>query len=222
LGNKTYKENFFSKTLKKILILTIPRVAYSWALPFYYKIFGHCNKPAETAKAKQRRLKEGFFEKYCNGDGLDIGWGGDLLSANCRGWDVEDGDAQYLPGVPDSAFDFVYSSHTLEHMKNPAIALKNWWRVLKKGGYFILYIPHRDLYEKKKALPSKWNPDHKSFFLLNKDEAPDTIGIVPLIKRTLPDSKIIYIKECSQGHTITDPEIHSDGEYSIEVVALKT
>jgi len=182
---------------------------------------GRPYRPGETTAAKRRRIEEGFFDKYCRGKGLDIGYGGDLLAQNCEGWDWEHGDAQYLHGREDAKFDFVYSSHTLEHMVNPDIALKNWWRVLKPGGYLILYIPHRDLYEKKKTLPSRWNSNHKHFFLLDRDEEPDTIGIIPLIQRTLANHKIIYAKECKQGHTITDPEIHSDGEYSIEVVIKK-
>ena len=84
-----------------------------------------------------------------------------------------------------------------------------------------IYLPHRVLYEKKKTLPSNFNPDHRNFFLIDKDEIPDTIGIVPLIERTLNDFEIIYAKECSEGHTITDPAIHSDGEFSIEVVIRK-
>jgi SAM-dependent methyltransferase len=118
-------------------------------------------------------------------------------------------------------FDFVHSSHTLEHMINPEISLRNWWRVLKRGGYLILYVPHRNLYEKKTTLPSRWNTDHKHFFLLDKDEEPCTIGIVPLIKRSISEFEIVYAKECSEGHTITNPQIHSNGEYSIEVVVKK-
>jgi len=186
-----------------------------------YRLWGRPERPGETSKAQLRRTREAFFERYCNGRGLDVGYGGDLLTTDCRGWDIEHGDAQYLKGIGDSEFDFVYSSHTLEHMSEPAIALRNWWHVLKRGGYLILYLPHRELYEKKKTLPSRWNLDHKHFFLLDKDEEPDTIGIIPMIQRSLSDFEIIYAKECSEGHTITDPEIHSDGEYSIEVVVKK-
>jgi len=143
------------------------------------------------------------------------------LAENCKGWDTEHGDAQYLRRIKESEFDFVYSAHTLEHMVDPGIALKNWWRVLKKKGYLIIYIPHRDLYEKKKTLPSRWNQDHKHFFLLDKGEGKDTIGIVPLIRQTLSNYEIVYAIECDEGHTITAPEIHSDGEYSIEIVVQK-
>jgi SAM-dependent methyltransferase len=186
-----------------------------------YRLWGRPEKPGETSKARRRRAREAFFERYCNGRGLDVGYGGDLLTTDCRGWDFEHGNAQYLKPIGDSEFDFVYSSHTLEHMTEPETALRNWWRVLKSGGYLILYLPHRELYEKKRTLPSHWNIDHKHFFLLDKDEEPDTIGIIPMIHRSLSDFEILCAKECSEGHTLTSPEIHSDGEYSIEVVVKK-
>lgn len=175
----------------------------------------------ESAKARPRRTREGFFDAYCRGRGLDIGFGDDLLASNCDGWDKQHGDAQYLHGLADDSYDFVYSSHTLEHMVDPAIALRNWWRVLKPAGFLILYIPHRDLYEKRTSLPSRWNPDHKSFFLLDRDDPPDTVGVLPLIERTLSDYDIVYAKECAEGFTITAPDVHSDGEYSIEIVIKK-
>lgn len=176
---------------------------------------------AETYKAKNRRIKEDFFSKYCKGSGLDIGFGGDLVLPEAVGWDFEHGDAQYLKGIADESYDYVYSSHTLEHVDDAKISLINWFRVLKKGGYLILYIPHRDLYEKKKSLPSRFNATHKRFFLIDEHDPPDTLGIVPLIKETLNNIEIIYAKKCDEGFTITDPMIHSDGEYSIEIVVRK-
>jgi hypothetical protein len=92
---------------------------------------------------------------------------------------------------------------------------------VKPGGYLIIYVPDRDLYEKKNTLPSRWNEDHTTFFLLERDEKPDTIGIVPFVVRTLPCSEIVSAKRCSDGHTIDDPSLHSDGEYSIEVVVRR-
>jgi SAM-dependent methyltransferase len=182
---------------------------------------GRPPRTRETEKARPRREREGFFQAYCQGRGLDVGYGGDLLAPNCEGWDVEHGDAQYLRGAEDNSFDFVYSSHTLEHMVDPAVALRNWWRVIKPGGYLILYIPHRDLYEKKRTLPSRFNADHKHFFLVDRDDPPDTLGIVPLIARTLSNFDLVYAKECSEGHTVREPRLHSDGEFSIEVVLHK-
>ena len=104
--------------------------------------FGRPQCDGETSKARGRRIESGFFERYCSGEGLDIGYGGDLLKAGCVGWDWEHGDAQYLATVDDESFDFAYSSHTLEHLHDPAEALRNWFRVIRHGGYLILlYSP---------------------------------------------------------------------------------
>jgi len=186
-----------------------------------YRALGRPVYAGESAKACARRLRDGFFEKYCVGRGLDIGYGGDLLCDNCVGWDVEDGDAQFLDGIARESFDFVYSSHTLEHVIDAALALRNWYRVVKPGGFLILFLPDRDLYEKRSVLPSRWNPDHKRFFLLDHDEVPDTIGVSPLLSRVIPDAVIISARRCAEGHTIGNPLVHSDGEYSIEAIVRK-
>jgi ubiquinone/menaquinone biosynthesis C-methylase UbiE len=150
-----------------------------------------------------------------------VGYGGDLLSKNCQGWDIEHGDAQTLKGLKDSEFDFVYSSHTLEHVDDAEITLRNWWRVIKPGGYLILYLPDRDLYERRKTLPSCWNETHKRFFLLSGDELPDTVGVMPLIQRSLSGYKIVEVKVCNEGYGIPSPDKQSVGEYSIEVIIKK-
>lgn len=177
--------------------------------------------PLETSKCRARREREGFFEKYCQGRGIDIGWGGDLLAPNCTGFDFEDGDSQTLEGVADASFDFAYSSHNLEHMRDPAEALANWWRVVRPGGFLIFTVPHRDLYEKRTTLPSRFNKDHKHYFLPDRDEAPVTIGVEPLIRRVLPGAELVYLRVCNQGNTVTDPDQHADGEYQIETVLRK-
>jgi SAM-dependent methyltransferase len=207
---------------KILSLLPSPIKAILYRFQFFvFRTFGRPRKDLESTKARERREREGFFAKYCNGSGLDIGYGGDLLVPNCKGWDVEHGDAQLVAGVLDHSYDFVYSSHTLEHMVDPVVSLLNWWRVVKPGGLLILYIPHRDLYEKRRILPSRWNLDHKHFFLLDRDDPPHTKGILGLIDQALTGHQVLYAKECSEGHTIIDSEIHSDGEYSIEVVVRK-
>jgi len=53
-----------------------------------------------------------------------------------------------LAQVADSTYDFVLSSHNLEHFANPVKALKEWYRVLKPGGALILVLPYyRDIFD---------------------------------------------------------------------------
>lgn len=54
---------------------------------------------------------------------------------------AEAGDLQQ---IPDGQYDFVISSHMLEHSANPIRALKEWKRVLKPDGFLLLVLPHRD------------------------------------------------------------------------------
>jgi SAM-dependent methyltransferase len=176
---------------------------------------------AETSKAHDRRVREGFFENYCGGNGIDIGFGGDILCPNCVGWDRVDGDATYLEGVSDNSFDFVYSSHCLEHIPDMETALKNWWRILKRGGYLILFLPHRDLYEKKKDLPSRWSGEHLCYFLPSREEPPCTVGVLQLLHRALGVFGIMQLSVCSAGNVIVEPTVHSNGEYSIEAIIQK-
>ncbi len=45
---------------------------------------------------------------------------------------LEAGDVMWLR-FPDSSFEFIYSYHSLEHIDNPTLALKEMKRVLKEG-----------------------------------------------------------------------------------------
>ncbi len=177
--------------------------------------------PQVSTTCHARRLREGFFEKYCQGKGIDIGYGGDPVTPDVRGWDIEDGDAHDMPGIADATYDFVYSSSSLEHMDDPPRAVAKWWRILKPGGHLIISVPDRDLFEKKKTLPSRFSADHKHFFLLRDDDPPDTFGLEALVKRVCPGSEIIEVRQHTEGHTVTDPYKHADGEFFDEVIARK-
>jgi len=52
------------------------------------------------------------------------------------------GEGSNLAGVPDGNYDFVLSSHNLEHFANPVKALKEWQRVTRPGGDLILILPN--------------------------------------------------------------------------------
>jgi SAM-dependent methyltransferase len=50
-------------------------------------------------------------------------------------------EATDLHGIADGAYDFVLSSHSLEHVANPIKALKEWMRVAKPLGVIIVILP---------------------------------------------------------------------------------
>jgi SAM-dependent methyltransferase len=53
-------------------------------------------------------------------------------------------EATELDAIPTGVYDFVLSSHTLEHTANPLQALSEWLPVLKVHGMLVLVIPHKD------------------------------------------------------------------------------
>lgn len=100
---------------------------------------------------------------------IDVGCGPDPLvlpaPSIVEGWDLPQGDAQYLEGVKDGYYDGLASFHCLEHMVDVATSLKNWSRVVKEGGALVVVVPDFVLYERCQ-FPSKYNPDHKATFSL--------------------------------------------------------
>lgn len=54
---------------------------------------------------------------------------------------VATGDA--LP-FKDNSFDYVLSSHVIEHAFDPIKTISEWLRVIKKNGYIFIIAPHKD------------------------------------------------------------------------------
>jgi SAM-dependent methyltransferase len=53
-------------------------------------------------------------------------------------------EATDLSQIKSGTYDFVLSSHVMEHIANPLRALYEWTRILKEEGVFILVVPHRE------------------------------------------------------------------------------
>jgi SAM-dependent methyltransferase len=136
----------------------------------------------------------GEFEKsLLKGNGIDIGCGSDPVSPSARRFDVADGDANRITDYVKDVFDYVYSSHCLEHMVDAPSALFQWWQLVKAGGYLILIVPDEDLYEQGE-FPSRFNHDHKWTFTISKSDSwsPKSINLLDLAK-SLPNSEIVTI-----------------------------
>jgi len=125
----------------------------------------------ETSKCYLRRHERGDFKRYLTGEGIDIGAGDDPLAVeegSVRAWDKGDGDAMLMEGVDNESYDFVYSSHCLEHLVDVRTALANWVRILKPGGVLYVVVPDFELYEKS-CWPSHFNGEHKASFSLYRN-----------------------------------------------------
>ena len=190
----------------------------------------------ECGKAALRRLHQAnFASRYFVGRGLDVGGGSDPLSlytglfpqiTEVMDWDWEQGDAQYLATLPDNSFDFVHSSHCLEHLVDPAIGLANWLRVLKPGGYMVITIPDEDLYEQG-VFPSRYNGDHKSTFTIWKERSwsDKSVNLVDLIRGLGAAVEVHKMELLDSSYRYDLPEqdqtMTAVGECAIELVLRK-
>lgn len=180
----------------------------------------------ETSKSKARREREGWFATYAPDhlSGIDLGCQDDPLNHTFRRWDIcfGDSDATEMEGVPDEQFWTVYASHILEHLSFPRRAIKRWYDICKTGGHLIICVPHRDLYERKLMLPSRWNHEHKYFWLPDREEPPCTKCLKKEILAAIPDANIVSYRVLDEGynHDI-GPDEHPVGEFSIEAIIRK-
>ena len=171
----------------------------------------------ETSKGLVRRLHDvRFVTRYFVGEGINVGAGFDHLSfygslfplmSGVKEWDVEDGDGMLLESVGDETYDFLHSSHCLEHLQDPMLALSNWIRVVKPGGHIIFTVPDEDLFEQGvwPSLPS--GSDHLTSWTIAKTEswAPNSCSLlallphfahcVTILKIELIDRMYLYDKE---------------------------
>ena len=146
----------------------------------------------EASKTREILTKEelALFE----GNGIDIGCGLDPIFPNAKPFDMADGDANEITKFVDTQYDYVFSSHCLEHMHNPKSAISEWWKLVKTGGHFIFTVPDEDLYEQG-YFPSLFNDDHKSTFTIAKNNSWSnrSFNILDLVN-DLPNSQLLKIE----------------------------
>ena len=154
----------------------------------------------ESKKSNAYRPPE-FFAKYLTGRVIDIGCGDDPVTASAERFDIADGDAnEVLKFRPAQSYDAVYSSHCLEHMNDPLSALKQWWSLLKSGGYLVVVVPEENLYEQG-YWPSIFNSDHKTTFRIGGagSWSPVSIDLRAAIG-SLPGAEIVTAEVQDKGY----------------------
>ena len=179
---------------------------------------------AELKKTHRLRVANGFLEAYLSGDVvLDIGNTGSgnpdnrTVVPHAIGIDLDypGYDGTVLPFANDSV-DTVFSSHCMEHVWFAEAVIRDHYRVLKQGGFIVTIVPHQHLYEKRRFLPSRYNPDHKRMFT--------PASLLELYERTLEPNS--YRVEMLRDNDLwfnydVGPDEHSFGCYEIELVLRK-
>jgi SAM-dependent methyltransferase len=187
----------------------------------------------ETSKSLIRRsYDKRYATRWLVGHGIDIGAGMDSLAAyvplfplmeSIWSWDMPDGDAMLMEGVDDASYDFVHSSHCLEHLLDPAVALRNWVRICKPGGHLLIMVPDEDLYEQG-VWPSTFNVDHKWTFCIGKQTSwsPRSVNVIDLLKEVCDQVDILKIELLDNGFFYGaqrfDQTLTVLGECAIEII----
>lgn len=190
----------------------------------------------ECSKSISRRMRDPNFSNfYFVGHGIDIGGAPDPLSLYCELfakmdvvdiWDWDNGDAQFMEAVPDERYDFVHSSHCLEHLVDPVEGLKNWFRIIKPGGHLIVTVPDEDMYEQG-IFPSTFNDDHKTSFTVwkSKSWSKKSFNILDVISQlgAAADLQKIELLSSSFRHELPryDQTLTPIGECGIEFIVRK-
>lgn len=136
--------------------------------------------PLQSVLPKSKRLLD-----------LGCGNGAKLLEFENRGYDVWGIDLsndsirlcrQLLPdghfmqgelqetGLPDNYFDYIRIDNTLEHVPNPKEVVQECFRLLKKEGTILIYVPHGRSFSMrfmKGNSISSWIPFHLQLFTYN-------------------------------------------------------
>ena len=177
----------------------------------------------EARKVYWQRHANGFFDRYLSGHHiLDVGYRGGRAQAvpivpHAMGVDLDypGYDGTRLP-FPDLSQDALFVSHCLEHIEDYRASLSDWYRVLKIGGYLLIFVPHKYLYERRATPPSALNPDHKRFYTPASllAEVEDSLPVNGFRVRHLADNDYGYDYEHPVGR-------HPRGCYEIELVLEK-
>jgi hypothetical protein len=180
--------------------------------------------PGEAGRSYLHRLHSGFLHRYCSGPlVLDVGFSGydnpegkaALPHAIGIDLDYPGYDGRTLP-FDDSAVDTVFSSHCLEHIQYDHAAVRDWFRVIRTGGFIVCIVPSQALYEKRRFLPSRFNEDHKRMY------TPSSLLKTFEEALEVNSYRVRHLAENDRGFNYAiGPETHSDGAYEIEMVIEK-
>jgi SAM-dependent methyltransferase len=131
---------------------------------------------------KTKKILGERFRTLFSGKGIDIGCGNSPMTANCVQFDQKDGDANHITEYIKDKFNWVFSSHVLEHMNDPYQAIQEWFKLVAPEGRLIVTVPDEDLYEQG-MFPSKYNKDHKWTFTISKEKSwsPKSVNIKDLV-----------------------------------------
>ena len=109
---------------------------------FYYK--GELY-PEYIKHGNANAFIEPFAKEFCKGKGLDIGGINGFEFPGAKYINILNDDGYNAYNLPDEKYDYIFSSHTLEHLHDYVKALEYWKKHLVENGVLFLYLPHLNM-----------------------------------------------------------------------------
>jgi SAM-dependent methyltransferase len=151
------------------------------------------NPPWKRARISETSKCRPSLAPFCQGDGMDVGFGGDPIVPHAICMDLParyasyknhvqhlHGSADNLQWFRDNSLDWIYSSHVLEDFEDTRRVLDEWLRVVKPGGFVVLYLPDEPTYRKFCAdhgrppnahhIHATFGPQHVRQLLAHRDD----------------------------------------------------
>lgn len=137
-----------------------------------------------------------YLEKFPETEGYGLDLSENIINIaknNCPEGHFEAGDAYALPYLDDT-FDLVHSAEMLEHLEFPEKAIKEMYRVLKKGGTLIITTPNEKADEYEEHL-WKWDTEGVRLMLESKMDKTKLKGFNIIEEHpSFHNGHIMYIK----------------------------
>lgn len=86
-----------------------------------------------------------FAKQFCKGKGLDIGGLIDCHFPEAQIINIIENNGYDAYNLPSGKYDYIFSSHTLEHLFDYVKALEYWKFMLTEKGCLFLYLPHPEM-----------------------------------------------------------------------------
>ena len=105
--------------------------------------FNNKKYPLFQAKGFASKFAFPYALEVCKGKGYDIGCMKKEWSLpGSTPIDLDFDDDFHATNLPHSDIDYIFSSHSLEHIDNWVEVMEYWYNTLKTGGILFLYLPH--------------------------------------------------------------------------------
>jgi len=124
-----------------------------------------------------------------------------------------------LSFINSNQYDFVLSCHSLEHIANPLKALKEWNRVVKKGGHIVLVLPNQEFTFDVNRPVTKF--EHLLLDFKNNTSELDTTHFEEIIELHDLTKDIIETKEALKERVLQNEQIRAVHHHVFDFTLIK-